>query len=65
MIAVTTTEDFKKKTLFEGSLIERSDEHVVVSLKGRIVKVPRKVIASVRLPKAKYESGDSEMRKLR
>jgi len=65
VVTVSTTEEFKKRLQFEGSLIERSDEHVVVSLKGRIVKVPRELVKSVRLPKARYESGDSEMRKLR
>ena len=64
-VAVTTTEIYKKKTVFEGTLVERTDENVCISLKGRIVKVPRDLILDVRLPKPKYESTDTEMRKLR
>ena len=64
-VAVTTTETYKKKTVFEGTLVERTDENVCISLKGRIVKVPRDLILDVRLPKPKYESTDTEMRKLR
>lgn len=64
-VAVTTTETYKKKTVFEGTLVERTDENVCISLKGRIVKVPRDLVLDVRLPKPKYESTDTEMRKLR
>ena len=64
-VAVTTTEIYKKKTVFEGTLVERTDENVCISLKGRIVKVPRDLVLDVRLPKPKYESTDTEMRKLR
>lgn len=64
-IAVKTKEEYKKKTLFEGSLVERDDEHVLLSLKGRIVKIPRDLIDTVSLPKSKFESTDTEMRKLR
>lgn len=64
-VAVTTTELYKKKTLFEGTLVERTEHDVCISLKGRIVKVPRELVADVRLPKPKYESTDTEMRKLR
>jgi ribosome maturation factor RimP len=64
-VAVTTKEIYKKKTLFEGTLVERNEHDVCISLKGRIVKVPRDLVADVRLPKPKYESTDTEMRKLR
>ena len=64
-VAVTTKELFKKKTLFEGTLVERTDECVFISQKGRPIRIPRDVVAEVRLPKPKYESTDSEMRKLR
>jgi hypothetical protein len=64
-VAVTTKEVFKKKTLFEGTLVERTEECVFISQKGRPIRIPRDLIAEVRLPKPKYESTDSEMRKLR
>jgi ribosome maturation factor RimP len=64
-VAVTTKEIYKKKTLFEGTLVERNEHDVCISLKGRIVKVPRDLVAAVRLPKPKYESTDTEMKKLR
>ena len=65
MVAISTTEIYKKKTLFEGTLVERSADSVCLSLKGRIVKIPRELIFEVKLPKPKYESTDTEMRKLR
>ena len=64
-VTVTTTEEHKKKKSFEGSLIERTDKHVVVSQKGRIVKVPREIIDKVSLPKPKFEQNDDEIRKMR
>ena len=64
-VTITTTEVYKKKTSFEGTLIDRTDEHVSVSLKGRIIKVPRKLIEKVSLPTPKFEDNDEEMRKLR
>ena len=64
-VSVTTTEIFKKKTAFEGTLVERTEDYVSISQKGRLIKVPRTIIAEVRLPKPKYESTDTEMRKLR
>ena len=65
MVSISTTEIYKKKELFEGTLVERSAENVCISLKGRIVKIPRELISEVKLPKPKYESTDTEMRKLR
>ena len=35
-VAVSTTEEFKSKTLFEGTLIERNAEHVTISMKGAL-----------------------------
>lgn len=64
-VLVAMKEEYKKKKQFEGTLVERDDEHVSLSLKGRIVKIPRLLIDSVSLPKPKFESTDSEMRKLR
>ena len=64
-IAVQMKEEYKKKVSFEGTLVERDEVHVLLSLKGRIVKLPRNLIDIVSLPKSKFESTDSEMRKLR
>ena len=65
MVTVMTSEIFRKKTKFEGTLVERSVDNVCVSLKGRPINIPRDIITSVRLPKPKYEVTDTEMRKLR
>jgi ribosome maturation factor RimP len=65
MASVSTIEPYKKKTVFDGTLIERTETDVVLSLKGRIVKIPRDVIAQVTLAKSKYEPTDYEMRKMR
>lgn len=65
MVSVMTTEMYKKKICFEGTLVERTDEFISISLKGRIVKIPRSLVQEVKLPKAKYESMDFEIRKLR
>ena len=65
MVAVSTTEIYKKKTIFEGTLVQRTADDVCISLKGRIIKVPRVLVNEVRLPKPKYEITDTEMRKLR
>jgi ribosome maturation factor RimP len=64
-VTVSTTEIYRKKTLFEGTLVERNADDVCISLKGRIVKIPRTVVNQVKLPKPKYESTDTEMRKIR
>lgn len=63
-VTVTTSEIYKKKTSFEGNLIGRDDDKVYLSLKGRIVHIPRGLVQSVKLPKAKIEPTDIEMRKL-
>lgn len=64
-VTVSTTEIYRKKTMFEGTLVERNADDVCISLKGRIVKIPRTVVNQVKLPKPKYESTDTEMRKIR
>ena len=63
-ITIETLEEYKKKTKFEGTLIERTDKHVSVSQKGRIIKVPREFIKVVSLIKSKYEPHDNEIHKL-
>jgi ribosome maturation factor RimP len=64
-VIVYTTEVYKKKTQFEGTLVGRDEKHVSVSLKGRIVKIPRDLIDKVTMPQAKYEDFDEEIKKLR
>jgi len=64
-VVVTVKEEYKKKMRFEGTLLERDDENVLLSLKGRVVKIPRTLVDQVCLPKPRYEATDSEMRKLR
>lgn len=48
-VRVTTTEPYKKRDVFEGRLVERSETAVRVGLNGRVVDVPREVVAEVRL----------------
>ena len=57
-MTVTTTEVYKKKTVWEGTLVGRDDEFVSLNLKGRPVKIPTELVAHVRLPEAKTEPGD-------
>ena len=64
-VVVNVKEEYKKKKTFEGTLVERDTEDVSISLKGRIVKIPRTLIETVSLPKAKFEVTDTEMKKLR
>lgn len=44
-----------KRRTIEGRLVERTDEHVVINIKGRITKLIRDNVISVKLPKAKRE----------
>jgi len=48
-----------------GSLLYRDSEWVALSLKGRVLKLPRELVSRVSLPKARFESTDNEIRKLR
>ena len=57
-VTARTSEPFKKKTVFEGTLAGRDDEFVILNLKGRLVKIPRDIVTEVRLPDAKREAGD-------
>jgi len=63
-VTVKTSEIFKKKDTFEGSLISRSQEFVTIANRGRLQNIPRKIVAEVKLPKSKIEPSDIEMRKL-
>ena len=58
-VLVTTSEPFKKKSEWEGTLVGRDDEFLSLNLKGRIVKIPIGIVVEVALPKAKRESGDT------
>ncbi len=57
-VTVTLTEEFKKKLVFEGTLMDRDDEHVRINQKGQIKKLPRTLVDRVELPGAKSEPGD-------
>ena len=57
-VTATTTEPFKDKTVWEGTLVGRDDEFVTINLKGRLVKLPRSIVGEVALPKSKREPGD-------
>lgn len=48
-VRVTTTEVFKKRNVFEGKLVGRTEDAVRVGVKGRVVGVPREIVAEVRL----------------
>ena len=63
-VTIETKEMYKNKWKFEGTLVERTHEYVSVSLKGRIVKVPREMIKVVKLIQSKYEPHDDEIQKL-
>ena len=64
-VVVLTTEEFKKTRELRGTLVDRDENHVRISIKGRIVKIPRSICKTVALPSSKFESTDYEMRKLR
>jgi ribosome maturation factor RimP len=48
-VIVQTLSEFKGTTLFEGTLQERTTDHVKVSVKGRTVNIPRALVAEVKL----------------
>jgi hypothetical protein len=45
--------------------MERGEDSVVLSIRGRLLKLPRSLVAQVALPKSKFEPNDFEIRKLR
>ena len=47
----------KKNKSIEGRLHERTDEHTVINIKGRMKKLQNEQLISVKLPKAKREKG--------
>ena len=61
---VVTKEECNGKTSFEGNLLGRTADTVDLSMKGRKISIPRELVLEVRLPKAKIEISDEEMKKL-
>ena len=57
-VICTTSEPFKNKTKWEGTLVSRDEKHVTINLKGRAQKIPVELVAEVRMPDAKREAGD-------
>lgn len=57
-VLVTTSEPFKSKTSWEGTLVGRDGKHVTINLKGRQQKIPIDLVSEVRMPDAKREAGD-------
>ena len=45
----------KKQRTVEGRLVERNEQHLILNIKGRISKLNRENVLSVKLPKAKRE----------
>lgn len=54
-VAVRTSELFKKKDVFEGSLYDRTEDAVRLVIKGRIFRIPRDIVLDVKLDAAKEE----------
>mmetsp|Transcript_22526 Transcript_22526/g.32443 ORF Transcript_22526/g.32443 Transcript_22526/m.32443 type:complete len:181 (-) Transcript_22526:127-669(-) len=54
-IIITTSEEFKGKRELTGSLHGRDEKHVRLNKKGRIIKIPRRIVTSVELTEAKSE----------
>ena len=49
MVAVNTISAYEGKQSWTGHLVTRSDTHVSISIKGRIVNIPRDLIERVEL----------------
>jgi len=61
-VEVKASEPYKNKTEWRGSLSRRTPDAVVLSQKGRVVKIPRSIIQSVALVTATDEDGDDDDR---
>ena len=55
MVNVSTTATHEGKQSWSGHLISRNDTHVAISIKGRIVNIPRELIDRVELSKSDTE----------
>jgi len=51
MVSVSTTTPYDGKQIWSGHLMSRNETHVTVSIKGRIVNIPRELIERVELTK--------------
>ena len=58
-VTVTTSEPYKKKSEWEGTLVGRDDEFLSLNLKGRPITIPIGLVLEVALPTAKREGGDT------
>lgn len=54
-VRVATTELFRKKSCFEGTLHGRTEDQIRINIKGRILGIPRSIVADVRLQAAVEE----------
>jgi len=52
MVDVNTTVPYEGKPIWTGHLVSRNQTHVTISLKGRLVNIPRELIDRVELTKA-------------
>ncbi|HEY9690445.1 MAG TPA: ribosome maturation factor RimP [Coleofasciculaceae cyanobacterium] len=48
-VTVTTREPYKGKSLWQGSLLDRTETTVRINQKGRAIAIPRDLVESVRL----------------
>lgn len=51
MVTVTTTVPHDGKQSWSGHLVSRNETHISISIKGRIVNIPREIIDRVELTK--------------
>jgi ribosome maturation factor RimP len=51
-VMVHTVEPFKDSSAFQGTLKERTEDHVKISVKGRVVSIPRDLVSEVCLVSA-------------
>lgn len=49
MVEVKLTDVYKKRQAWVGQLLKRDDEHVYLTHKGKLTKLPRSLVASVEL----------------
>lgn len=54
-VTVRTSEVFRKKVEFEGTLHDRTKDAVRLNIKGRILAIPRDIVTEVKLDTAKEE----------
>jgi ribosome maturation factor RimP len=57
VVEVQLLEPFKAKSTWQGNLVERTDDHLLISQKGRSISIPRPLVKEVRLS-SDPEDGD-------